>query len=77
MLSALLKPVLAFVGWQEGLLIVAIILLLFGARKIPELMRGIGSGVREFKEGVKEPIEEVKAAVSETKSALTEDNAES
>ena len=37
-----------FGGW-EVLLIMAIILLLFGAKKIPELARGIGSGIREFK----------------------------
>lgn len=39
-------------GWVEILLIVAIILLLFGARRIPELMRGLGKGAREFKEGL-------------------------
>lgn len=37
-----------FGGW-EVLLIIAIILLLFGAKKIPELARGVGSGIREFK----------------------------
>ena len=36
------------VGWVEILLIVAIILLLFGGKKIPELMRGLGQGTREF-----------------------------
>ena len=45
---------LGFIGpWQIGL-VVAIVLLLFGGKKIPQLMRGIGSGVKEFKEGVKE-----------------------
>jgi len=34
-------------------LIVAIVLLLFGGRKIPELMKGLGQGVREFKDGMK------------------------
>ena len=45
---------LGFIGpWQIGL-VVAIVLLLFGGKKIPQLMRGIGSGVKEFKEGIKE-----------------------
>jgi len=40
-------------GTVEILLIVAIILLLFGARRIPELMKGLGRGAREFKDGLK------------------------
>tara|TARA_B100000809_G_scaffold50907_1_gene45991 strand:- start:3368 stop:3568 length:201 start_codon:yes stop_codon:yes gene_type:complete len=45
---------LGFIGpWQIGL-IVAIVLLLFGGKKIPQLMKGIGSGIKEFKEGIKE-----------------------
>lgn len=40
-------------GWVEILLIVAIILLLFGAKRVPELMKGLGRGTREFKEGLK------------------------
>ena len=35
-------------GWQEILLIAVVILILFGARKIPEFMRGLGRGMREF-----------------------------
>jgi sec-independent protein translocase protein TatA len=38
-------------GWQI-LLIVVVVLLLFGGKKIPEMMRGIGRGVREFKDGI-------------------------
>jgi sec-independent protein translocase protein TatA len=40
-------------GWVEIVLIVVILLLLFGARRIPELMRGLGRGAREFKEGLR------------------------
>jgi sec-independent protein translocase protein TatA len=40
-------------GTLEILLIVAIVLLLFGGKKIPELMRGLGRGTREFKEGLR------------------------
>jgi sec-independent protein translocase protein TatA len=42
------------VGMQEILLIGLFILVFFGAGKIPEFMKGLGKGVREFKEGVKE-----------------------
>ena len=42
------------IGMQEILLIGLVILIFFGANKIPEFMRGIGKGVREFKDGVKE-----------------------
>ncbi|HEV2386635.1 MAG TPA: twin-arginine translocase TatA/TatE family subunit [Candidatus Acidoferrales bacterium] len=37
------------------LLLLLIILILFGGRKIPEVMRGLGQGIREFKEGMREP----------------------
>ncbi|MBK6767089.1 MAG: twin-arginine translocase TatA/TatE family subunit [bacterium] len=40
-------------GWAEVLLIMAIILLMFGAKRIPELMKGLGKGAREFKEGLR------------------------
>lgn len=41
------------IGTQEFLFLALIILLLFGGKKIPELMKGIGKGVRSFKEGMK------------------------
>ena len=40
------------IGWPEILLIALIVLLLFGAKKIPELMRGLGKGVKSFKDGM-------------------------
>jgi sec-independent protein translocase protein TatA len=48
-------------GGQEILLIALVVLLLFGGAKIPELMRGLGKGVKSFKDGMKEVDEEVKA----------------
>ena len=39
-------------GVPEGLLVVGIIVLLFGGKKIPELMRGVGEGIRSFKDGI-------------------------
>ncbi len=44
-----LTSILGILGGQEIILIVLIILLLFGGRKIPELMKGIGKGIKEFK----------------------------
>lgn len=41
------------IGAQEIIFIVLIVLLFFGGKKIPELMKGLGKGVRSFKEGVK------------------------
>jgi sec-independent protein translocase protein TatA len=46
------------IGFTEILLIVLIILLLFGARKLPELARGMGDAVREFRKATKEAAEE-------------------
>ena len=44
---------LAIGPWQIGLIVV-VVLLLFGGRKIPELMRGLGSGIKEFKDASKD-----------------------
>lgn len=43
-------------GTWEIILIVLVVLLLFGGKKIPELMRGLGRGVKSFREGMKEPV---------------------
>ena len=51
------------IGMQEVLLIVLVVLLFFGGKKIPELMKGIGKGVRSFKEAmnnVEKEIDEIK-----------------
>ena len=45
---------LGIVGPWQIVLIVAVVLLLFGGRKIPELMRGLGGGVKEFKKAMRE-----------------------
>lgn len=47
-------------GTGEIIAIVLVILLLFGGRKIPELMRGLGKGVKSFKQGMNEVEEELK-----------------
>ena len=43
-----------FLGATEWIVIAVIVLLLFGGRKIPELMKGIGGGIKEFKKAAKE-----------------------
>ncbi len=48
------------IGWPQIVLIAVVVLLLFGGRKIPELMRGLGSGIKEFKDASKEDEEEDK-----------------
>ena len=47
-------PLFMGLGVKEILVIAVIILLLFGGKKIPELMKGIGSGIKEFKKSVKD-----------------------
>ena len=57
-----------FIGTSELILIAGIILLLFGGKKLPEVMRGMGRGVSEFKKGTreaKEPFEEAKNVFEE------------
>ena len=46
------------IGATEIILICAVILLIFGGKKLPELMKGMGMGVKSFKEGMNEPTEE-------------------
>lgn len=41
-------------SWQHILIVAIVLLLLFGGKKIPELMRGMGTGIKEFKDAVKE-----------------------
>ncbi len=54
----LLSIFLGFIGPWQVVLIVAIVLLLFGGKKIPELMKGLGKGIKEFKIATKEEDED-------------------
>ena len=51
---------LLFIGTTELLLIAGVALLIFGGKKVPELMKGLGKGVQSFKQGMNEPIQEDK-----------------
>ena len=59
---------LLFIGTTELMLIAGIALLLFGGKKLPEMMRGMGRGISEFKKGareVSEPLEDAKKDIDE------------
>lgn len=63
----ILNGLLAFLnlGTGEFIAIVFVILLLFGGKKIPELMRGLGKGVKSFKQGMNEVEDEIKKPLEE------------
>ena len=65
-----LIPVLGSVGPTELIIILTIVLLLFGAKKIPELARGLGTGVREFKRGTSGAADKDEVRGSEKNEAI-------
>ena len=54
-------------GFQEVVLIALVVLLFFGGKKIPEMMKGLGKGVKAFKDGMKEVENDVKVEATEEK----------
>jgi sec-independent protein translocase protein TatA len=58
------------IGTPEIIAIVAVVLLLFGGKKIPELMKGLGKGVKSFKEG----MNEVEKEINEPEKPKSEEN---
>jgi sec-independent protein translocase protein TatA len=64
-MNALILPLM--IGAPQIILIVIVILLLFGGRKIPELMRGLGSGIKEFKDASKDDSDDPKKVPEENK----------
>ena len=52
-------------GFQEVILIALVVLLFFGGKKIPEMMKGLGKGVKAFKDGMKEIETDVKVEANE------------
>lgn len=56
------------IGGMQIAIIVVVVLLFFGGKKIPELMKGLGSGIKEFKNAAKEePVEESEEKIEEKK----------
>lgn len=66
-------------GWGEILLILLVILLLFGAKRLPELARGLGKGIREFKgavEGVEKELDDAAKSVEKEPGGKDQDKPE-
>ena len=57
---------LLFIGGQELIIILIVVLVLFGGKKIPELMRGLGKGVKEYKDAVGDVKDEVRKMTDDT-----------
>lgn len=57
-MNSILTPLFMGLGMREILVIAILILLLFGAKRIPEFMKGLGSGIKEFKKSMKEEDKE-------------------
>jgi sec-independent protein translocase protein TatA len=55
-----------FLGGWEWVIVILAVLLLFGAKKIPELARGLGTGIKEFKKATREVTDEIQNAQTET-----------
>ena len=60
-MAMILTPLIFGLGTGEIILIVLVFLLLFGAKRIPDLMKSMGKGVKSFKEGMKEVEKEINA----------------
>ena len=63
---------LLFLGTWEIVVIVLVVLRLFGGKKIPELMHGLGKGMKSFRQGMNEVEDEIKEATKEFDSAVKE-----
>ena len=67
---------LLMIGTTELLLVAGLALLLFGGKKLPEMMKGMGQGVKSFKEGLNSPSEEPQKEEEPTDEAQPEQQAE-
>ena len=56
----------AMLGGWEIILILAVVLILFGAKKLPELAKGLGTGIKEFKKATREVTDEMNNAMDDT-----------
>ncbi|MBC8097376.1 MAG: twin-arginine translocase TatA/TatE family subunit [Akkermansiaceae bacterium] len=59
----------AMLGGWEIVLILAVVLILFGAKKLPELAKGLGTGIKEFKKATREVTDEIQNAADEPQPA--------
>ncbi len=58
-------PLFSMLGSTEILVIAVVVLVLFGAKKVPELMKGVGTGIKEFKKASRDVQDELERAVQE------------
>jgi sec-independent protein translocase protein TatA len=58
-------PCLAFLGTTEIIVIGVLVLILFGAKKVPDLMKGVGTGIREFKRASREVHDQIEQVAAE------------
>lgn len=71
----MIQPVLlGMLGTNEIIIILVIVLLLFGGKKIPELMRGLGKGVREFNDAKSNVKKEIEDSANEVKNSPNTNN---
>jgi sec-independent protein translocase protein TatA len=69
----MIQPTLiGMLGTNEIIIILVIVLLLFGGRKIPELMRGLGKGVREFNDAKSNVKKEIEESANDVKNSVKE-----
>ena len=63
-----MNPLIAIggIGGWEVILILAVVLIMFGAKKLPELARGLGSGIKEFKKATRDVQDELASAMDDT-----------
>lgn len=66
---ALMNPLLINLNGWEIPIIVLVVLILFGGKKIPEFMKGLGKGINSFKKGLKDIEEDIKAEPTENNSS--------
>lgn len=69
-------PLMFMTGWQEILLVLVVILLLFGARKLPELARSLGKSLGEFKKGKAEGEKDDPEQIEKAEEEKTDDKKE-
>ncbi len=57
--------IIAMLGWPEIVMILVVVLILFGAKKLPELAKGLGSGIKEFKKATRDVQEDIQRAIED------------
>ena len=61
----IISAIILSLSWQHILIVALILLLLFGGKKIPELMKGVGKGVKNFKDGLNDVENEIKKDIKD------------